>query len=210
MKIEPFFTERFFAAHEFSAPYLLCASDCQPLTVEELLHLAGTPWESLGQLSLGYTESQGAPGLRALIAGQYEHAGSDGVIGLSAPEEGIFLTMHALLEPGDEVIVVSPCYDSLANVASHIGCRVIRWSLAEAPEPLEGPGSWRLDLGTLEDLLTARTKLVVANFPHNPTGYLPDHAEWQSLVEMVAKAGASTPKTAQTPSCHRSSRCGAR
>jgi aspartate/methionine/tyrosine aminotransferase len=190
VKIEPFFTERFFAAHEFSAPYLLCASDCESLTVEELLNLAGVRWDSLGALALGYTESQGAPALRSLVAGQYEQVGSDGVIGLSAPEEGIFVTMHALLEPGDEVIVLSPCYDSLADVASYLGCRVIRWSLAVAPEPPAGPGGWRLDLGALESQLTPRTKLVVANFPHNPTGYLPDHEEWQSLVEMVTKAGA--------------------
>jgi len=190
MKIEPFHTERFFAAHEFTAPYLLCSSDCESLTVEELLHLAGVPWDSLGQLRLGYTESQGAPALRTLIASKYDHVGADGVIGLSAPEEGIFLTMHALLEPEDEVIVVSPCYDSLANVASYLGCRVVRWSLAEAAEPPDGPGGWRLDLGDLESQLTPRTKLVVANFPHNPTGYLPTHDEWWSLVKMVAAAGA--------------------
>ena len=190
MKIEPFHTERFFAAHEFAVPYLLCASDCESLTVEELLHLAGVPWDSLGQLRLGYTESQGAPALRTLIAGQYEHVGDDGVIVLSAPEEGIFLTMHALLDPEDEVIVVSPCYDSLANVASYLGCRVVRWALAEAPGPPDGPGGWRLDLTALESLLTPRTKLVVANFPHNPTGHLPAHGDWRSLVEMVAKVGA--------------------
>ena len=190
MKIEPFYTERFFATHEFSVPYLLCPSDCEPLTVEELLHLSGAPWDSLGQLRLGYTESQGAPALRTLIACEYERVSDEGVIGLSAPEEGIFLTMHALLEPGDEVIVLSPCYDSLANVASYLGCRVIRWSLAEAPEPPYGPGGWRLDLAALEELLTPRTRLVVANFPHNPTGHLPTHGEWRSLVEMVAEAGA--------------------
>ena len=190
MKIEPFHTERFFAAHEFSAPYLLCPSDCESLTVEELLHLAGVPWDSLGQLQLGYTESQGAPALRTLIASEYERVGDEGVIGLSAPEEGIFLTMHALLEPDDEVVVVSPCYDSLANVASYLGCRVVRWSLAEAPEPPDCPGGWRLDLTTLESLLTPRTRLVVANFPHNPTGHLPTHSEWRSLVELVAETGA--------------------
>jgi aspartate/methionine/tyrosine aminotransferase len=190
MKIEPFHTERFFAAHEFSAPYLLCPSDCESLTVEKLLQMAGAPWDALEELWLGYTESQGAPALRTLIASKYERVGDEGVIGLSAPEEGIFLTMHALLEPDDEVIVVSPCYDSLANVASYLGCRVIRWSLAEAPEPPDGPGGWRLDLTTLENLLTPRTRLVVANFPHNPTGHLPTHDEWRSLVEMVAEAGA--------------------
>jgi aspartate/methionine/tyrosine aminotransferase len=190
MKIEPFHTERYFAAHEFSAPYLLCASDCESLTVGELLHLAGVSWDTLGRLRLGYTESQGAPALRALITEEYEHLGPENAIVLSAPEEGIFLTMHALLEPEDEVIVLSPCYDSLVHVAAYLGCRVIRWSLEEAPEPPAGPGGWEMSLDALGNLLTPRTRLVVANFPHNPTGILPTHDEWRSLVNMVAQAGA--------------------
>ncbi len=190
MKIKPFHTERFFAVHEFKAPYLLCASDCESLTVEELLHLAGTSWESLGQLRLGYTETQGSPPLRERIARLYTQVGADGVLGLSAPEEGIFLTMHALLEPGDEVIVLTPCYDSLANVAEYLGCRVVRWPLVEAKELPAGPGGWQLNLVELERLITQRTKLVVVNFPHNPTGYLPSHDEWHTLVGIVARAGA--------------------
>ena len=197
MNIKPFHTERFFAVHEFTAPYILCASDCESLTVDELLQMAGTSWESLGRLRLCYTESQGAPALRERIAGMYTSVSADQVIGLSAPEEGIFLTMHALLEPDDEVIVLTPCYDSLANVAEYLGCRVVRWSLAEADEPPGGSGAcpeaaergWRLDLETLERLVTPRTKLVVVNFPHNPTGYLPSHDEWQAIIQIVERAG---------------------
>ena len=89
MKIQPFEIERYFAVYEFTAPYLLCASDCESLTVDELLHLAGVSWESIGQLWLGYTESQGAPALREQIAELYAGVHPDQVIGLSAPEEGI-------------------------------------------------------------------------------------------------------------------------
>jgi aspartate/methionine/tyrosine aminotransferase len=188
MNIKPFDTERFFAVHEFTAPHILCASDCESLTVGELLQLAGASWESLGRLRLGYTESQGAPALRERIAEMYPGLSGDQVVGLSAPEEGIFLTMHALLEPGDEVIVLTPCYDSLANVAEYLGCRVLRWSLAD--EPPHGPGGWRLDLDALERMVTPHTKLVVLNFPHNPTGYLPVHSEWRTIVEIVERAGA--------------------
>jgi aspartate/methionine/tyrosine aminotransferase len=167
VRIKSFYTERFFAVHEFTAPYILCASDCESLTVDELLHMAGDSyWESLGSLRLGYTESQGSP------------------------VEGIFLTMHALLEPGDVVVVLAPCYDSLANVAEYLGCRVVRWSLTEADEPPDGPGGWRLELDALEQLVTPRTKLVVVNFPHNPTGYLPSHDEWRAIVRIVERAGA--------------------
>jgi len=190
MDIKPFHTERFFALHEFTAPYILCASDCESLTVDELLGLAGASWESLGCLRLGYTESQGAPALRERIAETYSRVSADKVIGLGAPEEGIFVTMHALLEPGDEAVVLMPCYDSLLNVAEYLGARVARWSLVEAPEPPDGPGGWRLDMDALERLVTPRTKLVVVNFPHNPTGYLPSHDEWRTIVEIVGRAGA--------------------
>jgi aspartate/methionine/tyrosine aminotransferase len=190
MKIKPFFTERFFALHEFTAPYLLCASDCESLTVAELLELANVSWETLAQLHLGYTETQGAPALRERIAALYQHVDAGGVIGLSAPEEGIFVTMHTLLEPGDEVVVLAPCYDSLANLAEYLGCRVRRWSLQEAAEPPHGPGGWQLNLDALEELVTSHTRLVVLNFPHNPSGYLPAHDEWQAIVQVVVRAGA--------------------
>jgi aspartate/methionine/tyrosine aminotransferase len=187
MKIKPFETERFFAIHEFTAPYILCASDCESMTVNELLELAGVPWEVLGTQWLGYTETQGAPALRKRIAALYKNVDIDRVIGLAAPEEGIFITMHALLDPGDEVVVLTPCYDSLINLVEHIGCRVRRWELTEADEP---PGGWQLDVGALERLVTPSTRLVIANFPHNPTGYLPTHAEWENIVGIVAAAGA--------------------
>lgn len=192
MKIKPFHTERFFAVHEFTAPYILCASDCESLTVDELLQLAGvsSPWESLGKLRLGYTESQGAPALREQIADLYANVRADQIIGLSAPEEGIFLTMHALLEAGDEVVVLTPCYDSLTNVAEYLGCHMVRWALTEADKALDGPGGWRLDLDALKQLVTPRTRLVVVNFPHNPTGYLPSRDEWQAIIQIVERAGA--------------------
>jgi aspartate/methionine/tyrosine aminotransferase len=190
VKIQPFHTERFFAVHEFSARHLLCASDCESMTVDELLQMAGVPWQALGELRLGYTESPGALTLRERIADAYAGVAADQVIGLGAPEEGIFLAMHALLEPGDPVIVLSPCYDSLANVAEHLGCQVVRWSLQEAAEPPDGPGGWQLDLTALEKLITQRTKLVIVNFPHNPTGYLPSQDEWRALVQIVTRAGA--------------------
>jgi aspartate/methionine/tyrosine aminotransferase len=190
MKIKSFQTERFFARHEFSAPHLLCASDCESLTVDELLRLAGAPADALGTLRLGYTESQGSPQLRRQIAGMYAHLGADQIVGLGAPEEGIFCAMHALLERDDEVVVLAPCYDSLLNVVEYLGCRIARWWLTEAPEPPDGPGGWRLDFRALARLVTLRTKLVIVNFPHNPTGYLPTAEEWEALIRMVRRAGA--------------------
>jgi aspartate/methionine/tyrosine aminotransferase len=125
----------------------------------------------------------------------YTEVDAGQVVGLGAPEEGIFVTMHALLQRGDSVIVLSPCYDSLLNVAEYLGCRVTRWFLAEAADSVDDGASvdspsWQLDLDALQRMITPRTKLVVVNFPHNPTGYLPSREEWQALVQIVGRAGA--------------------
>ena len=72
-------------------------------------------------------DTQGAPALRAQIATEYAAVGVEGVIGLAAPEEGIFLTMHALLEPGDHVVVLTPDLErTSAAIAEATGCELKR------------------------------------------------------------------------------------
>ena len=71
MKLPPFQLERFFARHEFSAPYLLCSSDLESVAVSDLLALEPDATERLHSLWLGYTETTGDPTLRAEIATIY-------------------------------------------------------------------------------------------------------------------------------------------
>lgn len=184
MRIPPFATEQFFARYEFTTPYLLCASDCETLTIAELLELAGLSMEGLAGLRLGYTESQGNPALRAAIAALYDDVSPDEVVVLTAPEEGIYLTMRALLEPGDHVVVLTPAYDSLLNLAEHVSGHADRWPILPDGE------SWRIDLDGLDRLMRAGTRLVVVNFPHNPTGYLPSASIFTDLVALVRGRGA--------------------
>ncbi len=188
----PFALERFFARYEFSARYLLSASDCQGPTMAELVDAADdglrTRWE---HLELGYTESQGLPELRADIATQYGRVDAEQVI-VAAPEEAVFLTMHALLAPGDHVICTFPGYQSLYELARSIGCEVDFWEPAESPERAEGADGtgWRFDPAGLEGLIRPNTRLVVWNFPHNPTGALPPAEDFTRMVAAVANAGA--------------------
>ncbi|MDX1664288.1 MAG: aminotransferase class I/II-fold pyridoxal phosphate-dependent enzyme [Candidatus Promineifilaceae bacterium] len=184
MEIAPFSLEQYFARYEFEVPYNLCASDCESVTIGELLQLADISLSDFSTLQLGYTESQGHPELRAAIAALYEQVDSEAVVFLAAPEEGIYLTMRTLLEPGDGVIVLTPAYDSLFNVAAHI-CgeeNVQAWPIVPGEE-----AGWALDLDALERLLTPQTRLLVVNFPHNPTGYLPDRERFETLVEMARR-----------------------
>lgn len=184
MHIDPFATENYFSLYEFTTPHLLCASDCETMTVAELLEWGGVDVAALMDVRLGYTESAGHPALRAAVAALYESVDPAEVVMLGAPEEGIYLTMRSLLEPGDHVVVLTPAYDSLLNLAEHITGNVSRWPIR--PQP----GGWSLDLAELERLVTVGTRLVVANFPHNPTGYLPDAAEFEALIDIVRRSGA--------------------
>lgn len=65
MKIQPFQLERYLAEHEFSAPHLLCCSDCESLLVQELLKLEAGAEEQFLRLWLYYTPSSGNPALRS-------------------------------------------------------------------------------------------------------------------------------------------------
>ena len=185
MHIAPFATEQFFARYEFETPHQLCNSDCESLAIADLLSLAGRSLEELGSERLGYSESRGRPVLREAIAARYDAVTPDDVIVLGSPVEGIYLAARTLLEPGDEVIVLSPAYDALINLFEHVagpGC-VHRWAFH--PEP----GDWALRLADLEALLSPRTRLLVVNFPHNPTGFLPDPQLQAALMELAGASG---------------------
>lgn len=83
MKIEDFELERFFAKYEFSSPYLLCCSDCESFTIEEILQLAPKEdriHDKFLQQWLGYTESSGHPQLKTEIAKLYDKVKEEHVL----------------------------------------------------------------------------------------------------------------------------------
>lgn len=182
MKPKPFALERYFAKYEFSVKYLLSSSDCQGLPMSGVLALADHETRALWEgLSLGYTEEPGLPLLRDAIAATYEGVAADEVL-TGAPEELILVAMNCLLQPGDHVVCTYPGYQSLYELAETIGCEVTRWQPSEAQ-------SWRFDPEDLRAALRPETRLVVVNFPHNPTGSLPSREEFAAVVEMAAERG---------------------
>ena len=181
MKIKPFLTEQFFSLYEFTATHMLASSDCETTTVAELLNLSGGSLEDFGSLKLGYTESQGHPEYRRLVSETYENVSVDDVVILTSPVEGIYLTMQTLLEPGDEVVALSPAYDALHHVADHLCGKFQAWDLV----PTEA--GWKIDLEQLKSLVNSKTKLIIVNFPHNPSGFQPTIGDFEQLIE-VARA----------------------
>ena len=182
MTAAPFKLERYFAQYEFNVAYVLCASDCESLGIRELLAMEPSAAEAFPRLRLGYTESLGSPGLRREISGIYTTVGPEHVLVHSGAEEAIFLFMNAVLTAGDHLIVHSPCYQSLAEVARGIGCSVTPWTADE------GRG-WALDTGELKTAIRPNTKAIVLNTPHNPTGYLMDRASFLETVRIARERG---------------------
>ncbi len=174
MNLPPFKLERFFAKYEFNTEYLLCSSDCEAMSIADLLALEPAAAEKFQNTWLGYTESHGSPALRAEICKLYETIQPDDILVHSGAEEAIFLFMYATFQPGDHVIVHSPGYQSLAEVAVAAGCDVSLWRAREK-------NNWALDIDELPHLLRTNTKAIIINTPHNPTGYLMSGEDYAAL-----------------------------
>ena len=183
--LRPFLVEQYDGW--FDGSDSLSSSECQPMTMRELLSMADDDSRRQWiELSLGYPAfNTGSKFLRDTIAQQHANLSADDGVNVCAPQEGISLAMKALLTPGDRVIATTPCYQSLTEVAKSIGCDVTDWNPA-----FESGRAW-FDVEVLSKLLaeSPSTKLVIANFPHNPTGALPSLDEFNAIIELCRKHG---------------------
>ena len=178
MTLPPFKLERYFAKYEFNTEFLLCSSDCEAMSIAELLALESGSAEKFQSTWLGYTESQGSPALRKEICNLYTTIQPENVLVHTGAEEAIYLFMHATLKENDHVIVHAPHYQSLSEVAKGLGCQVSPWLAREE-------NGWALDLDELRQLRRSSTKAIVVNTPHNPTGYLMSRADFDELHKIA-------------------------
>ncbi|MEU6540664.1 capreomycidine synthase [Streptomyces sp. NPDC047000] len=156
----------------------LGSSGVQCWSLGELRRLLGITAEELDGIALDDSPSYGGPALRRAIADRFAAGDTDRVMATHGSTEAIFVVMNALLSAGDEVVVVDPAYHSLTSVAEAIGCRLVPWRLR--PET-----GFRPDIGELRALVTPRTRMIVANFPHNPTGAHLTREQFDELLALV-------------------------
>jgi N-succinyldiaminopimelate aminotransferase len=132
-----------------------------------------------------YPPGPGIPELRRAVAGhQKRFYGQDvdsdtEVLVTAGATEGIAAALIAFMEPGDEAIAFEPYYDSYAAcIAMAGGTRV--------PVTLRPPG-FRPDIGALRAAITPRTRLILLNSPHNPTGAVFTTAELAQIAEVACE-----------------------
>jgi len=184
VKIREFLVERWLNTLELGARFNLAETDAKPFTLEELLAL-GDREELLAELAairLGYNPTMGSFALRQAIAGLYQSVTPEQVLVTGGAIEADFLLANVLVEPGDTVIVQFPAYQVLYAVAEARGATVKRWTMSL-------DNGYRPDLDRLAALIDDRTKLVVINTPHNPTGAVLTREELETILGWAEERG---------------------
>ena len=174
--------ETHFAKWEFKARYHMTASDAESMSMRELLDMASRQErEAFEGMWLGYTETYGAPDLRAAVAATYEKQDAENILCFAGASEGIFAANTVLLDRDSHAIVVTPNYQSHETLPV---------AICEATGvPLDPEDSWSLDVDRIADAIRPNTRLVTINFPHNPTGAILPLDRYTALIELCRKHG---------------------
>ena len=148
---------------------------------EPILKAAG---QALREGSNQYAPSRGLPELRKAVAEHYGRhhgveVGPENVLVTSGATEAIAASILGLVQPGDEVVIFAPAYDAYAPLVRRAG-GVVREVALRPPE-------WRIDEAALRAAVGPRTRAIVLNNPHNPTGRLFTRKELEAVAE-VARA----------------------
>ncbi|WP_085995038.1 aminotransferase class I/II-fold pyridoxal phosphate-dependent enzyme [Rhizobium giardinii] len=177
-----FALETYMSKWEFVAKYNMTASDAESMRLPELLAMASDEDRAdFDNLSLGYTETFGAPALRQEIAGTYDTVEPENLICFAGAEEAIYVAMKVLLTANDHAIVITPNYQAAETIPLSI-CAVTGVAL-------DIDNDWELDIGLVERALRPNTKLISINFPNNPTGKILPRAAFDALIGLCRKHG---------------------
>jgi aspartate/methionine/tyrosine aminotransferase len=143
--------------------------------------------ESLQKGETFYAHNLGLPELRDAVArytaGLHGQVAADRIGITSGGVNALMLAMQALVDAGDEVVVVTPVWPNLTAQPVIMGAELKRISLRPAG------GAWTLDLQALLDAVTPDTRLLVLNAPNNPTGWTLTRSEQQAILDHCRKTG---------------------
>ncbi len=130
-----------------------------------------------------YAPMQGIPALREKIAAKTaalygrDYDPATEITVTAGATEGLFAALTAVVGPGDEVIIIEPAYDAYAPVIELNGGRPVYVKMTF-------PG-YRVDWAKVKEALTPRTRMIVINSPHNPTGAIFTAEDMQALADLV-------------------------
>lgn len=129
-----------------------------------------------------YAPSRGLPALRGAVAAHYARhqridLSPENICVTSGATEALAAAILATIEPGDEVIVFTPAYDAYVPLIRRAGGLPVEVALV--------PPGWRIERAALEAAISPKTKAIIFNNPHNPTGRLYDREELAVIAEVA-------------------------
>ncbi|MEV5892556.1 capreomycidine synthase [Nonomuraea fuscirosea] len=175
--LEDWFRVRYFNAHVD-----ISSSGVHPYRLHEVRALTGLTFEEMDRLPFRDSPSDGQERLRRALADRFKPGQGHSPFVGNGSTEAILLAVSALVGPGDEVVVTTASYHSLSSLAESVGAKLVWWDL-----DLTGG---QADLDQLRSLVGPRTRAVIVNFPHNPTGVTLTAGEYRELLSIVDHHGA--------------------
>ncbi|MHA2249637.1 MAG: aminotransferase [Candidatus Kariarchaeaceae archaeon] len=185
MKIDNFLVERFMYEYEHNVELNLAETCVDPFTLGDFLSLTENRdfFEDLKDVQLTYGYIEGSQEIRKGIANLYKNQNSDNILISGGAIGANFLVFYSLIEPGDTVISVFPAYQQLYSTAKSFGATVKLLELKEED-------NWLPNLQNLASLIDAKTKMIVINNPHNPTGSLIDESLLKEICSIAEEIDA--------------------
>lgn len=181
MRFPTFLLERNQTLHENDVRLNLTESGLHPRSLRDVL--SEDELAAVLDLPLGYGWTDGTPRLRQAVADWYPGAGPANILVANGSSEANLLAITSLVEPGDEVLVVTPNFLQLDGLARALGCTVRQVAL----RPEDG---WQPDAQAIRAALTPRTRLVTLCDPNNPTGVLMREGVRRAVAEAATSTGA--------------------
>jgi len=142
--------------------------------------------EAIMEGSHQYTRSAGHPSLISLLAARYSmHLGrsvqpeSEVAVTVGA-SQALFVSLQVLIEQDDEVILMEPFFDLYLGQI-----RLAGGTPRFVPLEVSSDGAWTLDIAKLRAAITPKTRVLILNSPHNPTGKVFTHDELRAIAEVV-------------------------
>lgn len=182
MRIEPFEMERMQSAWENIVEYDMSESGVAPVTLRELADL-GLDLDAVIDVPLGYSQSNGTPELRELLAEHYTGATIDHIEVTNGTSEANFLLGLVLLKPGDEFALQVPNYMQMWGLPRSLGAKVNRFHMRL-------DGDWVIDWDELYSAINEKTRLVYLSNPNNPTGSVLSKEAMKRIVSRCEDVGA--------------------
>ena len=148
----------------------------------------------LGGMNNQYTRPGGSPALVQQLAAFYapllNRSSIDGlreICTYNGGQEGILCAMLALVDAGEEVVLVEPFFDAYVNAANLVGARVVGVPLEPPSSPHADAGAWKIDPAKLEAAITPKTRLLVLNTPQTFIGKSFTLAELQDIADVLQR-----------------------